>query len=656
MKIKNIILNKNTNTNSGFSLVEVIVSSSILLILVFIFSSTIINFRSQINNASNKDKAIYLAEEAIEATRNIRDEDYDNLTNGIFGISNSGGEFNLLGSSDSVGIFNRNVSISQISPNQKEVESSVSWSDRISPNNNVSLKTYLTNWRKFEIPAGLTINKIVINYFGSKVVDDFSPYEVSTEVTDNSQDPPSLTIITTPVELGVALSLSPAEYTVSENTDPNYTQTFSGDCDMDGLVILASGDAKSCTITNEEKYATLTINKTVVNDGWTKTISDFAPFMANTVTIQNGVATKFQEGSYNITETDNYDYTAFFSGDCNPSGAVSLSYGDNKTCNITNTQASWVNPNTRPALVDITGTQDGRKVKVLGNYAYIIMAGGTPDFLIIDISNESSPVVVGSLTLNGNPLNIAVSGDYAYVASDSNTEELQIINVVNKTAPVLTRGFDVPGTANANGIFVNGATVYLAEVSNGANGDFHIINVSNPASPIITRSVNTGNTSYDVVVSGNYAYIASSSNTQELIVINITNPATASIIGSYNASSNTNAIAINKIGSSVLLGQGSNMHVVNVTTPTSPSLYATYNAGGTVNDITVWDSYNRVFIATANTTNEMQVINITTPSTPSLIGGFNGLSTFNGITYNTTTNRVYVTATNNAGEFSIIKP
>jgi hypothetical protein len=62
----------------------------------------------------------------------------------------------------------------------------------------------------------------------------------------------------------VANQLDANTYTVSESTDSNYTTTFSGDCNSSGVVTLIGGDAKICTITNEEKPSYLTVNKIVL--------------------------------------------------------------------------------------------------------------------------------------------------------------------------------------------------------------------------------------------------------------------------------------------------------------------------------------------------------------------------------------------------------
>jgi len=41
-------------------------------------------------------------------------------------------------------------------------------------------------------------------------------------------------------------------YTVTETADPQYTRTFSGDCDSTGLINLNSGDTKFCIVTNND--------------------------------------------------------------------------------------------------------------------------------------------------------------------------------------------------------------------------------------------------------------------------------------------------------------------------------------------------------------------------------------------------------------------
>ncbi len=87
-------------------------------------------------------------------------------------------------------------------------------------------------------PATINVVKTVINDSGgTKVAADFS-----------------LFVNGTPVVSGVTNNFpAPAlVYTVTESADPNYTRTFSGDCDVNGQLNLIPGDNKFCIVTNND--------------------------------------------------------------------------------------------------------------------------------------------------------------------------------------------------------------------------------------------------------------------------------------------------------------------------------------------------------------------------------------------------------------------
>jgi hypothetical protein len=92
----------------------------------------------------------------------------------------------------------------------------------------------------FKYPSEGTINvvKSVINdNGGTKTVADFP-----------------LFVSGTPVISGVTNSFHAPfyPYAITETSDPNYTQTFSGDCDSNGLLNLNPKDIKFCIITNND--------------------------------------------------------------------------------------------------------------------------------------------------------------------------------------------------------------------------------------------------------------------------------------------------------------------------------------------------------------------------------------------------------------------
>jgi hypothetical protein len=52
---------------------------------------------------------------------------------------------------------------------------------------------------------------------------------------------------------GRTYTLTPGSYTVSEDTSEVYARTFAGGCTATGVVVLAEGQSKTCTITNDDK-------------------------------------------------------------------------------------------------------------------------------------------------------------------------------------------------------------------------------------------------------------------------------------------------------------------------------------------------------------------------------------------------------------------
>ncbi len=319
---------------------------------------------------------------------------------------------------------------------------------------------------------------------------------------------------------------------------------------------------------------------------------------------------------------------------------------------------NWANP-IEEASVDISGTNSGRKIQVQGNYAYIVRLGGSPDFSVIDVTNPASPVPMGFLTLPGTPTNIVVSGNFLYISSASDSQELQIIDVSDASAPFVAGIYNAPGAADANGVYVNGTTVYLVRVSSG-NDEFLIVNAAAPSLPVLVGSRDLGATGNEIVVLGNFAYVASNADSQELQVINITSPAFPTLDGSLNLSGAANAITIAITGATVLLGQGNVLHTINVSIPASPLPLGSISTLDTLNDIALnlanFDTY--AYVATSANSDEFQVVNISTPSFPVLLGSVNVATSDNllGIAYDDTLNRAFGVGASDTKEFLVFAP
>lgn len=132
---------------SGFSLVEVLLAVSVFSLIVTGLIGGLIYGQESTALAGQRARAAILADEGLEAVRNIRDANFSNLTDGTFGLTTTGNQWNLSGSSDATDIFTRAITISAVDAKRKQVTSTVTWQQNAQRNGTVSVVTYLTNWK-----------------------------------------------------------------------------------------------------------------------------------------------------------------------------------------------------------------------------------------------------------------------------------------------------------------------------------------------------------------------------------------------------------------------------------------------------------------------------------------------------------------------------
>jgi len=135
-------------TNDGFSLVETVLAAALFVMFVTILTGNLIYSRQSTVFAGDRSRAAFLAEEGLEAVRNIRDADFANLVDGTYGLATSSNEWIFSGSSDSRGVFTREINISTVDADTKEVSADINWQQTAQRNGSLSLVTYLTNWQQ----------------------------------------------------------------------------------------------------------------------------------------------------------------------------------------------------------------------------------------------------------------------------------------------------------------------------------------------------------------------------------------------------------------------------------------------------------------------------------------------------------------------------
>ena len=138
-------------SKKGFGLLEALLAGAVFVLLVTVVVGTVMYGRESASLAGKRNRASLLAEEGLEAVRNIRDYNFSLLANGNYGLVVSGNEWRLSGSSDTKDIFTRQINISSLDSNRRVVTSTVTWQQNQQRTGSVVLSTYLHNWHGIKL-------------------------------------------------------------------------------------------------------------------------------------------------------------------------------------------------------------------------------------------------------------------------------------------------------------------------------------------------------------------------------------------------------------------------------------------------------------------------------------------------------------------------
>lgn len=140
------------NYEKGQSLVELLVAMGVFVFVVSVIVFLILDVYLVDRASRERMIATFLVNEGLETVKSIRDNNWEDLTNGNHGLIISGGNWIFQGNqedvSDQLREGTRKIIIESISSDRKKVISQVTWKLTEARTQSVSLVTYLTNWAK----------------------------------------------------------------------------------------------------------------------------------------------------------------------------------------------------------------------------------------------------------------------------------------------------------------------------------------------------------------------------------------------------------------------------------------------------------------------------------------------------------------------------
>lgn len=170
----------------GFSLIESLLASSLFGLMITAIVGSLIYGQSSVRVSGERARALSIAEEGLEATRNMRDNNFTNLVDGTHGLALASNQWTFSGSSDTTNGFTRTVTITSVDANTKTITSSVSWQQTLQRPGSVTLTSRLTAWRAITTTQA---DQITINVSGATIGGSGNAYLRNIELQNNGTTP-----------------------------------------------------------------------------------------------------------------------------------------------------------------------------------------------------------------------------------------------------------------------------------------------------------------------------------------------------------------------------------------------------------------------------------------------------------------------------------
>ena len=690
-------------SQSGQSVLEVILviavfSTLSLGVIVSFYSSA---FASK--QALQYGMARGYVKEAVEAVRSIRDQDWDLMTNGTFGLSTAAAKYAFSGASDSLqgGKYTRSVTIADafrtgsldgdlaasgtLDENTKKVSVNLSWQLLSGQIKNLVSVFYVMNWSVMSWVQTLVADFTAGSSNGTAIAstgDGESVLGQMNQTWQNLASVGSLDLSGTGDVVAIDFdSGSDILYTLASNTSGDDFTAIDMSNASNGTPTVLRGFAISgaTDFVRYGNYAYISADQAgagaevVIVDVRTMTqvgsINLSGSIVASSIAISGtklGIAransagtpevyfyslsnpiaptvlgsTEIAESVNDITMNGSYAFVAL----ANDAKEVSVIQLSNYT----------VLPD-----VNLSGSDDALSLKISGTDLYVGRANGsTTDFTQLDISDVPGGVSVqNSIELGANVNDIAIDSteSYAVLATSLSTQEVMMINLASMTK---ISNVDVTGTNSANAVSVFGSMIYLGSAADAA--ELTAIQTQSNAwkTPVLSSLTNKPSNidPKKVVVSGDYTYVVtlSDGSNPEFYLYDTSNTASPSLMGTLEIGANVNGIVVS--GNAIYLATSDNSReliVVDVSDKSAPFISESYNTSGSSDMLSIAISGSVLFTGRSQSGSDKEffVYDVSNPLSVSLTGSIDYASNINDLAVSG--NTVYAATSGSSAELQI---
>lgn len=217
------------------------------------------------------------------------------------------------------------------------------------------------------------------------------------------------------------------------------------------------------------------------------------------------------------------------------------------------------------------------------------------------------------------------------IGTTSPSERLTVhdgISLVTEGDPVKVGGVEL--TDRVQDIVVSGNYAYMAV--GFSSGRLEIFDISSSTNPTKVGSAAAADWAEGVAISGNYAYVVTNSTGDDLEIFDISDPTNPTKVGGAAAADDAEGVAVSGNYAYVVTDSntGDELEIFNISDPTNPTKVGGAGAAHTASDVAV--SGNYAYVTTWSSINDgLEIFDISDPTNPTKVGGADTAASATGI-------------------------
>lgn len=304
------------------------------------------------------------------------------------------------------------------------------------------------------------------------------------------------------------------------------------------------------------------------------------------------------------------------------------------------------------------GVEHMTDIDIIDDFVFISSnSATTTDADLFVLNSEKSYEKISELDIGAGVFAIDATRDYVYVATNASSSQFAVIDVSDPYSPIKIAERDLFGI-DPWGSYPQGWSikyfdnrVYIG-TKETAGPELHVFDVSNPHNPYQIGYIEVTHNINDIEARDSLVYLATSADTQELIVMDVNDPSGMFEAGYFNAGTSAvndrDATSLYLLGQTIYLGRkrgallNPEFYMVDVSTPSEPKKIGDF--GLSLSGITsyvsgLFVSSDLVFVSTTDSSKGFLVLDVSDPnniekiSTPSFTHPLSRLDFQNGVVY-----------------------